>query len=86
MDQAISHTDDPLGQGAIRTQHLVFDGQIVGLVGTEEAEAGEPMLWLLGHEAKLVIVGLSVMALVPSPSQRLCYSFAPGGCDIPGGC
>jgi hypothetical protein len=40
---------------AIRAQHLVFDGQIVGLAGTNEAEAGEAVLRLLGQEARLVL-------------------------------
>jgi hypothetical protein len=53
--QVISDTDPPFGQGAVRTQHLAFDGQIVGLTGTDEAEAGKTGLRLLGHEARLVI-------------------------------
>jgi hypothetical protein len=35
-------------QGAVRAQYLVFDGQIVGVAGMDEAEAGEAVLRLLG--------------------------------------
>lgn len=45
----LCHTDDLLDQRAVRAQHLVFDGEIVGFVGTDEAEAGEAVLRLLGQ-------------------------------------
>jgi hypothetical protein len=36
-------------------QRLMFDGQKVGLAGTDEAEAGEAVFRLLGPGARLVI-------------------------------
>jgi hypothetical protein len=44
-------------QDAICAHEFPFEGQTIGLAGTDEAVAGEAVLRLLGHEARLVIGG-----------------------------
>jgi hypothetical protein len=71
-----SHADHPLVQGTIRAQHLVFDGQVVCLAWTNEPIAGEAVLRLLGHEARLVVggdvdhgAGSSLLTIVRRPPR-----------------
>ena len=55
-------------QGTVRAQYFLFEGQIVGLARTDEMEAGEAVLRLLGYEAGLAIgvgIGHGVLACYP---------------------
>ncbi len=70
--------DEGVIQGAVRAQYLVLDSQIVGLAWMDEAEAGRAVFRLLGHEARLVLVG--GLGHCPGSLQQSCHTCVIGCC------
>jgi hypothetical protein len=55
--QVLSHTNYALSKGAVLAIHNAFDCEILCLAWPYEPVAGQAVLWLLSHEARLVMVG-----------------------------